>query len=265
MELIGVVIWLLAIVASVLIGVIVNRLVFSSLASIPGPWLAAATGWYETYYDVIRGGQFMYEIQRLHRLYGPVVRISPREVHVNAAEFYDILYAGPTRRRHKDPWFLSSVAPGTSFAANNSDHHRMRRSGLNPFFSKQAIREWEPIIHSKMRLLCRHFRRAQHMGHPLELHTCFVNFAVDTVSQYTFGPGDGFDVLQAPVTDDTWKKGVNGIFEMLVILRHLPWLYDLSRVLPVFISAWICPAFPKINAIEQVGPFRILYDRKSSC
>ncbi|KAJ6027459.1 benzoate 4-monooxygenase cytochrome P450 [Penicillium canescens] len=240
-----------ALLTTVFFGIIIHRLVFSPLAGIPGPRLAASTRWYEAYFDVVRGGQFMYEIQRLHRIYGPVIRISPGEVHINAAGFYDTLYSGPTRRRHKDPWFLSSIAPGTSFAANDSDHHRMRRSGLSPFFSKQAVRELEPIIHSKIRLLCRHIQETQQMGHYLELHTCFVNFAVDIISQYVFGPSNGFNTLREPVQSQKWKKGVNGIFEMLLILRHFPCLYYISRVIPLSISSWICPTFTYINAIEQ--------------
>ena len=40
------------------------------LASFPGPKLAAATRWYECYYDVILGGQYTFKIKELHRKYG---------------------------------------------------------------------------------------------------------------------------------------------------------------------------------------------------
>ncbi|KAJ6076326.1 benzoate 4-monooxygenase cytochrome P450 [Penicillium canescens] len=229
----------------------IYNLAFSPLAGIPGPRLAAVTRWYETYFDVYRGGQFMYKLQRLHKLYGPVVRIGPNEVHVSSADFYDTLYAGPTRRRHKDPWFLSSVAPGTSFAASEASKHRARRGGLSTFFSKQAIRTCEPLIHANMHLLCTHALRAQQTGIALELHTCFLNFAVDTISQYAFGTGYQFNTLQEPVLSDKWKKGINSIFEMLLITRHFPWLYTISRAFPVSVSTLLCPIFPYINAIEN--------------
>ena len=40
------------------------------LASFPGPKLAAATRWYECYYDVILGGQYTFKIKELHQKYG---------------------------------------------------------------------------------------------------------------------------------------------------------------------------------------------------
>ncbi|KAE9382571.1 hypothetical protein BT96DRAFT_1027597 [Gymnopus androsaceus JB14] len=46
----------------------------------PGPVLAAITDWYEAYYDIIKKGGLVIEIDRLHKLYGPVVRIGPNRV-----------------------------------------------------------------------------------------------------------------------------------------------------------------------------------------
>lgn len=52
------------------IGLAVYRLLLSPIASIPGSKLSAVTGWYETYYDVYKGGKFIFEIERWHQHYG---------------------------------------------------------------------------------------------------------------------------------------------------------------------------------------------------
>lgn len=52
------------------VGVAVYRLYFSPLAKFPGPKLAALTYWVEFYHDVIRRGQFTFEIGKLHDKYG---------------------------------------------------------------------------------------------------------------------------------------------------------------------------------------------------
>jgi hypothetical protein len=50
------------------------RLKLSPLSRFPGPKLAALTLWYECYYDVIKdgGGQYVWEIQQMHKKYGLV-------------------------------------------------------------------------------------------------------------------------------------------------------------------------------------------------
>ena len=63
-----------AVVAYVLYcgGIVLYRLFLSPLRKFPGPKLAAATQWYETYYEMFYkgGGMFTKHIKRLHDQYG---------------------------------------------------------------------------------------------------------------------------------------------------------------------------------------------------
>ena len=49
---------------------VVYRLYFHPLSPFPGPRLAAATSWYECYYEVFKDGSYVQQLPRLHAQYG---------------------------------------------------------------------------------------------------------------------------------------------------------------------------------------------------
>jgi hypothetical protein len=48
----------------------IYRLYFHPLAKFPGPTLAGLSHLYEGYYDVVKEGQYIFEIERMHQKYG---------------------------------------------------------------------------------------------------------------------------------------------------------------------------------------------------
>jgi hypothetical protein len=61
-----------ALLAFIAYGIVlaVYRLYFSPLAKFPGPKLAAATAWYEFYFDCICHGRYFLEVKKAHAKYG---------------------------------------------------------------------------------------------------------------------------------------------------------------------------------------------------
>lgn len=50
--------------------VFIYRITFHPLAKFPGPKLAAATFWYEFYYDLWLPQRYLWKIEELHKQYG---------------------------------------------------------------------------------------------------------------------------------------------------------------------------------------------------
>ena len=48
----------------------IYRIWFHPLSKFPGPKLAAATSGYEFYFNIIKRGKFIWELDRLHQVYG---------------------------------------------------------------------------------------------------------------------------------------------------------------------------------------------------
>lgn len=59
-----------ALVAAFYLTRTIYRLYLHPLSKFPGPKLTAATGLVEIYHDVIRGGKFLWEIEKMHEKYG---------------------------------------------------------------------------------------------------------------------------------------------------------------------------------------------------
>lgn len=232
---------------------VLYRVFFSPLAGFPGPKIAAATGWYETYFAVVRGGRFLWEIERMHQKYGPIMRINPFEIHINDASFYNTLYAGPTNKRNKYSWFINVGAPNSSFSTAEYNHHRVRRAIISPYLSKQAIRNYEPIMREKLSALCRHLDISMNTGVDLELHTCFVAYAVDVVSHILYGASGCVGLLAAGKLDDKWKTGITGAFGWILRARHFPFLVALFRHLPLWLCASVAPNCQDMALTEKVN------------
>jgi hypothetical protein len=69
--------WLVLLFAAGLISTILYRLFLHPLSNVPGPRLAAATWLYEIYFDLYLGGKFVFEIGRLHDVYGELRMPAP--------------------------------------------------------------------------------------------------------------------------------------------------------------------------------------------
>lgn len=241
-----------------LLAVVFYRLYLSPLAQFPGPRLAAVTGFYETSYDVVQNGQFTWQIERLHQKYGPVVRIKPWELHVKDPDYYNTLYAGPTKKRNKDSWFSFLGWPQSIFSTEGHALHRVRRSVLGQFFTKRAILDLVPVVQTNIQSLSRHFRRAQSGHDTLELHAAFLCFASDTLSQHAFGVRNGFHSLEEEQISSTWKTKVNSCFELVQLARHFPWICKIAHVFP-WPSGMVCAYFDEVIKLETVRWFSCLH------
>ena len=170
------------------------RLFFSPIANIPGPTLAALTSWYECYYDVIKPGQYVWKIKELHAQYGwytmrltcnrskysigPIVRISPREVHVNDLDFLDNIYS--VRQRNKDPEKVKALGNNDSTGgAVHYDLHHKRRESLDPFFSQRSVLDLESMLQEKTKQLCGKFDRAVSQKKPVNISDLYFAFALE--------------------------------------------------------------------------------------
>ncbi|KAK1710367.1 cytochrome P450 [Colletotrichum lupini] len=239
----------------------VRRLYFSPVSHVPGPRLAALTQLYEFYYDIVLGGQYTFKIIELHRRYGPVVRISPWEVHVGDPEFFSELYTGPGRVREKWGFYTQQVCDVYSALATvNHDHHKLRRAALNPFFSTQTVRKLQPVIEERVdALLDRLLELSERSKEPLDVMYPFSAFTNDVINEYSFARSDHL------IEDETFGKVVTDNLLMGThlgpMIKHMNWALTLVNALPESFSGRFVPGWGgflkmKNDIKDQIGEIK---------
>ncbi|KAM7183451.1 Cytochrome P450 [Naviculisporaceae sp. PSN 640] len=222
-----------------------HRLFFHPLRSVPGPKLAAMTGWYETYFELLHkglGGQFTFHIRELHSKYGPIVRISPWEVHIDDPNFFSVLYtnkqgfdkADYLRWRFGAPYAMSST----------SDHrlHRMRRASQEPFFAQTKIEQFSPRIWDKADRVCARLA-AEYAGRPnkpVVLDKVFASYAADVATLYSFNRDFGF--IERPDFDSSFLEAVQNLKILAHPCAQFPWLGRLLYAIPEWVIRILQPS-----------------------
>lgn len=228
------------------LSVCIYRVTLHPLARFPGPKLAAATFWYEFYYDLFpRKLQYLWKIEELHKRYGPIVRINPIHLHINDPDYLDEIYAGGKRKRNRDPWYYRSEPNGplgwSVFQAVEHDVHRIRRAALSPFFSKRSIQQLEPMVVEKIEALSNRFGAAARTGEIVPLTYACGALTMDVISAYAFGAETGNMERQdygAEHLDAYSQLGQYGPFG-----RQFPWIAKLClTVVPPSLMQRISPA-----------------------
>ncbi|RAH69896.1 putative cytochrome P450 oxygenase [Aspergillus aculeatinus CBS 121060] len=223
----------------------IYRLYFDPLHHIPGPKLAAISHLYEFYYDVIRDGMFVWEIERMHQRYGPIVRINPREVHIKDPSFHDEIYAPATGMRDKDPKSVHIFSAPEAMVSTVGHHtHRMRRRILTSFFSRRAIEGIEPTIQASLQKFLNALTIAHREERVLELIDRLQALTGDLITQYAYG--NSYE-LQA---EENIGKGIVKVVQegtdQIHLQRFFPLMGTLLRLIPSWFMARVFPARARV-------------------
>ncbi|KAI1146446.1 cytochrome P450 [Nemania diffusa] len=180
---------------------------FHPLSKLPGPrsWSASRLPFI---YSLLNG-TIVHDIQRLHQIYGPILRIAPDEVTFARADAWTDIFPLRSDRFLKDPvwWKRQPNNPDSLISAIDPDTHTRMRKALAPGFTTRALIAQESILQSYVNLLIK--RLAEQATKQREID------------------GDGFDI--APwfnfVTFDIFGDlGFGESFDCLQNSRYHPWI-----------------------------------------
>ncbi|KAE8319328.1 putative benzoate 4-monooxygenase cytochrome P450 [Aspergillus transmontanensis] len=218
---------------------------FHSLAHIPGPPLAKVTYLYEWYYDLYQSDQFTFQLKDLHHKYGPVIRINPDKVHIDDPDFFDQVF-NQTNARVVKPLRVADVFGPYPATIGTQSHelHRLRRSALNPFFSKISVNDLVPVMWRPIDILRKRLQQAAQTGDMLNMKYIYAAVTLDIINAYCFAHEP--HTMDQP---DFGRKGfddVDSFLEVSLLNIHNPWAMRFTYSLPDRVNKILAPAMADI-------------------
>ena len=236
-----------------LISLAIYRLYLSPIAHFPGSKLTASSGWFETYYDVYKGGQFTFQIEKWHEQYGPIIRINPTEIHVSDPDFYAIAYSSSAPFQKLRAWRdRLGLREGVQSTVEHDLHHH-RRMALNPYFSKQQINKFSPYLQDCATRLCdRLIREYKGTSRVVKMNDAWAAFATDIIMYYSFGWT--YDCSYSPDFVAPFTTSIKQLALGVHVATHFPWLVKACMCIPQSIFVILSPAARPVFQLKDVIP-----------
>ncbi|KUJ12594.1 cytochrome P450 [Mollisia scopiformis] len=207
------------------------RLFLHPLAKFPGPKVAAITRYYEAYYDIVQNGQYIFRIQELHKKYGPIIRISPYELHILDSAFYEKLYC-QEGRWEKYSWAYDAFGVKDSIISTaNHELHKARRQPLDAYFSKTKVANQQALILRNLEKLCSRLSKVSGSRKPINLGAALSAFTRDVSTEFMIGKSyndldhEDFNIALTNMT----TTGFGFIWRMT---KHITWFGPAMKAIP---------------------------------
>ncbi|EUC27114.1 hypothetical protein COCCADRAFT_10203 [Bipolaris zeicola 26-R-13] len=138
-----------------LISLVLYRLYFHPLRSLPGPLIAKVTSFYNTFH-IVKCDEAR-NMHVLHERYGQVVRYGPNHVSIRSPEAVRKLYTVSTHTRKADSYLAFPRDPNKAslFSAIDKGVHARKRRILRYGFSDSALKDAESIVKKYVSILCK--------------------------------------------------------------------------------------------------------------
>ncbi|KFY83897.1 hypothetical protein V500_09804 [Pseudogymnoascus sp. VKM F-4518 (FW-2643)] len=210
---------------------VVYRRWFHPLSKVPGPFWASITHFYIVKYNLFsERSQFYLQVEKLHLKYGPVVRISPDEIHLADPENYEKLHYIGSKAPSKAPYFYDAFGLKTAaFGTTSNEIHRVRRAAISPAFSRKAVLELESIVQEKSTKLNSRIKDLLDEGKPVDLHHGFRALSVDIVTDYSFD--NDYKQLDSPTFGSDFYEMTSELITRGWVLQAFPFLLPLSDLI----------------------------------
>ncbi|KAL8729522.1 MAG: hypothetical protein Q9166_004694 [cf. Caloplaca sp. 2 TL-2023] len=215
------------------------------------------TGWYETYFDCLRGGRFSKHIDDMHKRYGNVVRINPWELHICDPTFFDQFYTSSSKL-DKDPWYYNFAGiPRSTFATGSWVLHRQRRTAISRAFATSTITS--KTIEGRVESLIKRLRPCRKNTNPevkvIRMSNMFWMLASDVATGCMMP--NGTDYMTLPDKAPHYARMFKTLAKVALWNRHFPTLFHLLSCLPRCLANKTAQPFVEVLRMQDAILYQI--------
>jgi hypothetical protein len=161
---------------------------------------------------------------------GPIIRISPYELHIDEPDYYEELYS-QHKPRNKYIFYTNQFDnPESTFSTIDYKLHRVRRAALNPFMSKQTVARLQPMLTQMIEKLCNRIEEFRKSGEPMLMRRVYMCLTTDVVT--LFALNRSWNHLDSPDFSPIWVETIKEIAGAGNFMKQFPWLFKVAKALP---------------------------------
>lgn len=151
---------------------------------------------------------------------GPIIRISPYELHIIDPAFFEKLYR-QDGRWDKYAWAYDAHSAKHSTIFTTEHHlHRARRAPLNPFFSKAKVASRQALISRNVDKFCERISEFSQSAKLMDIRAAISEFTRCTAAEFIIGKT--YDSLEKQDFSATTNKEPPASLSIWHVTKHFP-------------------------------------------
>ncbi|KAF4417289.1 Pisatin demethylase [Fusarium acutatum] len=209
-------------------------LFLSPLRNIPGPFLARVTRWWE--YRLVKQGNSNQEFIRLHKKYGPVVRVGPNRYSLSQPKDVKKVYelgGKYIKTTYYNPLLSPVVHEQNIFAIQDNALHKERRRKISPMYTMSSMVSYEPAVDEMTHVCIRKLNEFAKEDRLVDIPHWMQYYAFDVIGAITFN--NSFNMMENEGDTTGMIKGIREANNFLafwgIVPNLVPWLIGIATAL----------------------------------
>lgn len=181
---------------------------------------------------------------------GPVIRITPDEIHLSDPENYDKIYHVGSKYMKSPAFYHAFGTDKATFTTPSNETHRVKRSALNPFFSRKRVLELEEVVQSKVTKLEEQIQSAFKSNSYVDLHHGFRAISVDVITDYAFN--NCYDFLDREDSGVAFFNMIRDFGPAFWFFQQFPSLQPIAFSTPFWLAKLTSGPLTRMMMLQQV-------------